>query len=131
SLYSKIEEDTMRRIADEAHARCCKSYGNDRGQIEAALEDGYGNRFAPFKRQVVEEEQKKKEDIASSISKNVNEEYQKSRESELLVLIRDDDGMIEKLSRYQASLMNAANRAVQQLRLLKAMKGASNVIAFE
>ena len=87
-------------------------------------------RFEQFRSQVIEEEEKKG-DIDALISKQADERYQESRESELLLLIRDDDGLIEKLSRYQASLMNAANRVVQQLRLLKSMKGASKVIAFE
>jgi hypothetical protein len=77
------------------------------------------------------QEQEKKGDIDALISKQAEEQYQESRESPLLLLIRDDDGLIEKLSRYQASLLNAANRVVQQLRLLKSMKGASKVIAFE
>jgi translation initiation factor 2B subunit (eIF-2B alpha/beta/delta family) len=79
--------------------------------------------------QVIEETQKA--DLDTSISKRAEERYQEKRESELILLIRDDDGMIEKLSRYQASLMNAANRVIQQLRLIKIMRGSRSLIAFE
>jgi hypothetical protein len=59
------------------------------------------------------------------------ERYQEKRQSELLLLIRDDDGMIEKLSRYHFSLMSAANRVIQQLRLIKIMRSSRTLIAFE
>jgi hypothetical protein len=131
SLCSEIEKDTKRQIDDQAHALCYKSFGNDSRQITLALDNGtYYERFPQFRRQVVEEEEKNG-DLNSSISKKIDEAYQKSRVSDLLLLIRDDDGTIDKLSRYQASLMSAANRVMQQLRLLKAMKGASKLIAFE
>ena len=69
--------------------------------------------------------------LVNKISKQADERYQELRESELLLLIRDDDGLIEKLSRYQVSLMNAASRVIQQLRLVKIMKGPTKLIAVE
>jgi hypothetical protein len=84
----------------------------------------------PFQNQVIEEE-KKKGNLDASISKQADEQYQERRESELLLLIRDDDGMIEKLSRYHSSLMSAANRVMQQLRLIKIMRSSRTLIAFE
>ena len=77
------------------------------------------------------EEAKKKGDLDASISKQADEQYQERRESELLLLIRDDDGMIEKLSRYHSSLMSAANRVIQQLRLIEMMRSSRSLIAFE
>ena len=53
--------------------------------------------FEPFRSQVIEEEEKKG-DIDASIAKEADERYQERRESELLLLlIRDDDGMIEEI----------------------------------
>ena len=93
------------------------------------MNDGtYAEILEPFRSQAIEEEEKKG-DLDASIAKQADERYQEWRESELLLLIRDDDGLIEKLSRYQVSLMNAANRVVQQLRLLKSMKSDGKVIA--
>ena len=110
-VYSEVEKNTWDRIIREARGRCNESIGK-------------------LPSQVIEEE-KKKGDLDASISKQADEVYQERRESELLLLIRDDDGMIEKLSRYHASLMNAANRVIQQLRLIKIMRSSSTLIAFE
>src|SRR5262245_11066108 len=110
-VYSEVEKNTWDRIIREARGRCNESIGK-------------------LPSQVIEEE-KKKGDLDASISKQADELYQERRESELLLLIRDDDGMIEKLSRYHASLMNAANRVIQQLRLIKIMRSSSTLIAFE
>ena len=81
--------------------------------------------------QPVIKEEEKNGDLDSSILKQADAQYQESRESELLLLIRDDDGMIEKLSRYHSSLMSAANRVIQQLRLIKIMRSSRSLIAFE
>jgi hypothetical protein len=108
-LYSEIQDKTMSRVVDEIARRCSAPFADSSTGIERALK-----------------EEIKKGDLDSAILKQAQE----SRESELLLLIRDDDDMIEKLSRYQASLMNAANRAVQQLRLIKSMNGDRRVIAF-
>jgi len=130
-VYSKVQRNTMSHIENEARRRCYESFSNDGEQIQRAMGNGtYDARFAQFGSQVLEEEDKKR-NLDSSILKQADEQYQESRESELLLLIRDDDGMIEKLSRYQASLMNAANRAVQQLRLIKMMRSSRSLIAFE
>ena len=108
----------MRRV-NRSGANCA---GKNNGTYAEILE--------PFRSQVIEEEEKKG-DIDALISKQADEQYQETRESELLLLIRDDDGLIDKLSRYQASLQNAVNRVIQQLQLLKTMKGANKLIAFE
>jgi hypothetical protein len=130
-LYSEIEDNTKKRIRDEITRRCSESFGNRSLEIGRALEDGtYDARLAQFRSQVFEEEDKKG-DLDSSILKQAEAQYQESRESELLLLIRDDDGMIEKLSRYHSSLMNAANRVIQQLRLIKIMRSSRSLIAFE
>ncbi|HEX2447654.1 MAG TPA: hypothetical protein VHK26_05655 [Methyloceanibacter sp.] len=129
SVRSDVERATWDRIADEARERCYESIGPL--QVQLAMNNGtYAERLEPFRNQVIEEAEKKG-GIDASISKNADVQYQESRESELLLLIRDDDGMIEKLSRYQASLINAATRIMQQLRLHKIMKGSSKLIAFE
>ena len=128
-VRSDVENELWEQIDNEAGERCYESIGAL--QVQMAMNTGtYAERLEPFRSQVIEE-QEKKGDIDALISKQAEEQYQESRESPLLLLIRDDDGLIEKLSRYQASLLNAANRVVQQLRLLKSMKGASKVIAFE
>jgi len=130
-VYSEVEDNTISRIENEARGRCYESFGNDSGQIQRARGNGtYNARFAQFRTQILEEEEKKG-DLDSSILKQADEQYQESRESELLLLIRDDDGMIEKLSRYHSSLMNAANRVIQQLRLIKIMRSSRTLIAFE
>ena len=129
--YSKVQGNTMSRIENEARRRCRDSFGNDAEQIQRAMGNGtYDARFAQFGSQVLEEEDKKR-DLDSSILKQADEEYQESRESEFLLLIRDGDGMIEKLSRYHSSLMNAANRVIQQLRLIKITRSSRSLIAFE
>ena len=129
SVHSEVESGTWRQIESEAHERCEETIGAL--QVLRAMSNGtYAETLEPFRSQVIEEEEKKG-DLDASVAKQADEQYQERRESELLLLIRDDDGMIEKLSRYQASLMNAANRVVQQLRLLKSMKGANKLIAFE
>ena len=112
------------------HASVATSHSG-RVQVQVALNTGtYAETLEPFRSQVIEEEEKKG-DLDASISKEADERYQERRESELLLLIRDDDGMIEKLSRYQASLMNAANRVVQQLRLIKIMRSSRTLITLE
>jgi len=130
-LYSEVEDNNKRRIQNEISRRCSESFGNRSLEIGRALEDGtYDARLAQFRSQVLEEEDKKG-DLDCSILKQADAQYQESRESELLLLIRDDDGMIEKLSRYHSSLMNAANRVIQQLRLIKIMRSSRSLIAFE
>jgi hypothetical protein len=129
SVRSDVESAKWNGIENEARERCYESIGAL--QVQLAMNNGtFAERLEPFRNQVIEEAEKK-EDIDASISKDADVQYQESRESELLLLIRDDDGMIEKLSRYQASLINAATRIMQQLRLHKIMKGSSKLIAFE
>jgi hypothetical protein len=128
-VYSEVEKNTWDRIHNKARERCKESLGPVEVQL-AMNTFTYAEKLEPFTSQVIEEE-KKKGDLDASISKQADELYQERRESELLLLIRDDDGMIEKLSRYHASLMNAANRVIQQLRLTKIMRGSSTLIAFK
>src|SRR5262245_37328668 len=88
-LYSKIEDNTKGRIQDEISRRCRESFGNSTLEIDQALINGtYSARFAQFRTQVFEEEDKKG-DLESSILKQADEQYQASRKSELLLLIRD------------------------------------------
>src|SRR5215470_15824011 len=129
-LYSEIEDNTKKRIQNEISRRCRESFGNRSLEIGWLKDGTYDARLAQFRSQVLEEEDKKG-DLDSSILKQANAQYQESRWSELLLLIRDDDGMIEKLSRYHSSLMNAANRVIQQLRLIKIMRSSRTLIAFE
>ena len=129
-VYSNVEAAASHRIGEEATERCGESFGSAL-QIQRAIYDGtYAARYVQFRDQVLEEEEKAG-DREAAMSQEADEQYQESRESELVLLIRDDDGMIEKLSRYQASLLNSATRTMQQLRLQKIMKGSSNLIAFE
>lgn len=126
-VNSEVRKNTWDRISREATKRCRESLG----PFQLAMgEDMYAETLNQFQNQVIEEE-KKKGDLDASISKQADEQYQERRESELLLLIRDDDGMIEKLSRYHASLMNSANRVIQQLRLTKIMRGSSTLITFK
>ena len=117
-VYSDVEKNKWDRIKHEAELI---KHDVDSGTYTATLDQ--------FRNQVIEEEEKK-EGLDASISKRAEEHLEK-RESELLLLIRDDDGMIEKLSRYHASLINAANRVIQQLRLSKIMRSSRSLIAFE
>jgi len=129
-VYSNVEAAASHRIREEATERCGASFGSA-SQIHQAIYDGtYAARYVQFRNQVLEEEEKAG-DREAALSQEADEAYQESRESELVLLIRDDDGMIEKLSRYQASLINSATRIMQQLRLQKIMKGSSKLIAFE
>jgi hypothetical protein len=129
SVHSEVEGDIWRQIEGEARERCEETIGAS--QVLREMANGtYAEILEPFRSQVIEEEEKKG-DINALISKQADEQYQESRESELLLLIRDDDGLIDKLSRYQASLLNAVNRVTQQLQLLKTMMGANKLIAFE
>jgi hypothetical protein len=124
-VRSNVERGTWHRINAAAQERCYESIGPM--QVRLAVDNGtYEERVEPFRKQVIEEAEKKG-DIDASISNEANERCT----SELILLIRDDDGMIEKLSRYQAGLMNAATRIMQQLRLNKIMKGPTKLIAFE
>jgi hypothetical protein len=128
-VYSDVKKKTWNRIYNEARERFCESIGAF--HVQLAMNNGtYDEELEPFASQVIEEE-KKKGDLDASISKQADEVYQERRESELLLLIRDDNRLIEKLSRYHASLMNAANRVIQQLRLIKIMGGSRSLIAFE
>ncbi|MGH9552683.1 MAG: hypothetical protein ACRD3W_25110, partial [Terriglobales bacterium] len=127
SVRSDVESGASGRTSDEAIERCAESFGST-SQLERAIHDGtYAARYVQYRNQVLEEEEKAG-DREASISQQADEQYQASRESELVLLIRDDDGMIEKLSRYQASLINSAPRIMQQLRLHKIMKGSSKLI---
>jgi len=127
-VYSEVEKNTWDRINCEARERCYESLGL---QVPVAMDIGpYAATLDKFRNQVIKEEEKNG-DLDSSILKQADAQYQESRESELLLLIRDDDGMIEKLSRYHFSLMSAANRVIQQLRLIKIMRSSRSLIAFE
>jgi hypothetical protein len=84
SVRSHVERETWHRINNEAQERCYESIGATQVQL-AVNSDTYAERLEPFRKQVIEEEEKKG-GIDASISKEAKEEYQKSGESELVLL---------------------------------------------
>jgi hypothetical protein len=125
--YEEVKSATWDRIRTKANCRL-GSLGEE--QVKVAMWQGtYDEKLKSFEKEAIQEEMKKG-DIDASISRRAEDLYQERRQSELLLLVRDEDGMIEKLSRYHASLMNAANRVMQQLRLIKIMRSSRTLIDF-
>jgi hypothetical protein len=129
--YSKVQAHKMRRLENEARRRCQESFGYDPIKIQTAMGSGlYDAKFAEILKKVLEEESKG--DLDASISVQAEEQHKESHESELILLIRDagHDGLVGKLSRYEASLMNAVvNRTLQQLWLIRGMKDSKAITA--
>jgi hypothetical protein len=129
-VYSKVEAEKFKEIEDEARGRCKESFGYDPIKIQTAMGSGlWDAKFAKIWEQVRDEEQSKK-DIYACISEEADKRYENSRESELVLLMRakENGDLIDRLSRYEASLMNAVNKTLQQMWLVRGMKDGSQVI---
>jgi hypothetical protein len=83
-----------------------------------------------WKKLIEEEESKGTLDITLS-DEEIDEEYERLRENDLVVLIQAaaDGGLIEKLSRYETILMNAVSRTLEQLRLLQRLRDDTKLTA--
>ena len=81
----------------------------------------------------VQEEERSKQDIYSWISKEADERYENSRDNELVLLMRaaENGDLIDRLSHYEAALMSALNRTLQQLWLAQNMRSKSHMITLE
>jgi hypothetical protein len=116
-VYSEVESEKFKEIENEARGRCRKSFGYDPIKIQTAMGSGlWDATFCKIWDQVREEEQSKG-DLYTSISDEADERHENSRESELVLLIRaaQNADLIDRLSRYEATLMNAMSKTLQQL----------------
>ena len=109
-------------------------FGYDSLKIQTAISKRqlYDTKFAEIRKQVLEES-RASSDLDASISEEADEQYENSRESELVLLIRaaENGDLIDRLSRYEAGLMSAVNKTLQQLWLVRNMKDRSQTIAPE
>jgi hypothetical protein len=134
ATYSRVREnlatDKRRRLENEARRRCKESFNWDPIKIQMAMGSGlYNTKLNEIWKKVIEEEESNGTLEIDLSDEEIDEEYERSRENDLVVLIRaaTDDGLIEKLSRYEAMLMNAVSRTLEQLRLLQPMRGRHNL----
>jgi hypothetical protein len=123
-LSAELEADKRRQLENEANRQCKESFNWDPIKIQTAMGTGlYNAKFAEIWKKVIEEE-KSKGNLDMDLSDEVDEQYQRSRENDLVLLIRaaGDGGLIEKLSRYETILMNTVSRTLEQLRLHQRMR---------
>ena len=90
----------------------------------------YDTKLREFWKKVIEEEESKGNLDMDISDEEIDEEYEGSRENDLVVLIKAaaDGGLIEKLSRYETILMNAVSRTLEQLRLLQRLRDDTKLI---
>jgi len=130
-LSAKLEADKMRQLENEANRRCKESFNWDPIKIQTAMGSGlYNAKLTEVWKKVIEEEESKG-NLDMDLSDEVDEQYERSRENDLVLLIRaaGDGGLIEKLSRYETILMNAVSRTLEQLRLLQRMRDDTKIIS--
>jgi hypothetical protein len=89
----------------------------------------YDVKLAEFEKKVIEEEESKG-NLDMDSSDEVGEQRERSCENDLVLLIRaaGDGGLIEKLSRYETTLMHALSRTLEQLRLLQRMRDETKLL---
>jgi hypothetical protein len=134
-IYSQVSEnlapDKRRRLETEANRRCKESFNWDPIKIQTAMGTGlYNAKLTEIWKKVIEEEETKGTLDMDLSEEEIDEEYEESRENDLVVLIRAaaDGGLIEKLSRYETILMNAVSRTLEQLRLLQRLRDDTKLI---
>ena len=133
-VYSTVEKEKWDRIDGEARWRCGELLGHGSISVQMAIVNGtYDAKFAELRKQVLEERRQRDGDLDSLISEEADERYENSRESELVLLIRaaENGDLIDRLSRYEAGLMNAMNKTLQQLWLVRSMTDRSQTITPE
>src|SRR5262245_34450591 len=135
ATYSRVSEnlaaDKSRRLENEAHRRCKESFDWDPIKIHTAKGTGfYKVKFNEVWKKVIEEEEIRETLDIDLSDEEIDEEYERSRENDLVVLIKAaaDGGLIEKLSRYETILMNAVSRTLEQLRLLQRLRDDTKLI---
>jgi hypothetical protein len=134
-IYSQVSEnlaaDKRRRLENEANRRCKESFNWDPAKIQIAMGSGlYNAKLTEIWKKVIEEEESKGTLDIDLSDEEIDEEYERSRENDLVVLIQAaaDGGLIEKLSRYETILMNAVSRTLEQLRLLQRLRDDTKLI---
>ena len=134
-IYSRVSEnlaaDKRRRLENEANRRCKESFNWDPIKIQTAGGTGlYNAKLTEIWKKVIEEEESKGTLDIDLSDEEIDEEYERSRENDLVVLIQAaaDGGLIEKLSRYETILMNAVSRTLEQLRLLQRLRDDTKLI---
>ena len=134
-IYSRVSEnlaaDKRRRLENEANRRCKVSFNWDPIKIQTAMGTGlYNAKLTEIWKKVIEEEESKGTLDIDLSDEEIDEEYERSRENDLVVLIQAaaDGGLIEKLSRYETILMNAVSRTLEQLRLLQRLRDDTKLI---
>jgi hypothetical protein len=133
--YSEVSEnlagDKRRRLEKEANRRCKESFNWDPIKIQTAEVTGlYHAKLTEIWKKVIEEEESKGTLDLDLSDEEIDEEYERSRENDLVVLIQAaaDGGLVEKLSRYETILMNAVSRTLEQLRLLQRLRDDTKLI---
>jgi hypothetical protein len=136
ATYSRVREnlaaDKRRRLENEANQRCKEFFNWDPIKIQTAMGTGlYNAKLTEIWKKVIEEEESKGTLDIDLSDEEIDEEYERSRENDLVVLIRaaTDGGLIEKLSRYETILMNAVSRTLEQLRLLQRLRDDTKLTA--
>jgi hypothetical protein len=136
ATYSRVREnlaaDKRRRLENEANQRCKEFFNWDPIKIQTAMGTGlYNTKLTEIWTKVIEEEESKGTLDIDLSDAEIDEEYERSRENDLVVLIRaaTDGGLIEKLSRYETILMNAVSRTLEQLRLLEKLRDDTKLTA--
>lgn len=130
-VYSTVVKDKVSLIERKAERRCKELFAYDAIKIQTAMGSGlYSAKLAEIRKQVLEEEQQSNADLDASISDEADEQYENSRESELVLLIRaaENGDLIDRLSRYEATLMNAMNKTLQQLWLVRSLADQCRMI---
>ena len=120
-----MEAEKFEGIRNEADRRCRELFAYDPMKIQTAMGSGlWDAKLGKIWEQVRDEEQSKK-DIDAWISEEADERYENSHENELVLLMRaaENGDLVDRLSRYEASLINAMNKTLQQLWLVRNMKG--------
>jgi hypothetical protein len=133
--YSEVSEnlagDKRRSLEKEANRRCKESFNWDPIKIQTAEVTGlYHAKLTEIWKKVIEEEESKGTLDLDLSDEEIDEEYERSRENDLVVLIQAaaDGGLVEKLSRYETILMNAVSRTLEQLRLLQRLRDDTKLI---
>jgi hypothetical protein len=105
ATYSRVREklvaDKRRQLEYEANRRCKESFNWDPIKISTAGGTGlYDTKFTEVWKQIIEEEESKGTLDMGLSDEGIDEEYERSRENDLVVLIKAaaDGGLIETLS---------------------------------
>jgi hypothetical protein len=130
-VRERLEADQTRQLKNEANRRCKESFNWDPIKIQTAMGTGlYNAKLTEIWKKVIEEEESKGTLDLDLADEEIDEEYERSRENDLIVLIKAaaDGGLIEKLSRHETILMNAVSRTLEQLRLLQRLRDDTKLI---